>query len=290
MEAYSNSSLLLGQSELARPTLGGGIHPSYSTNDVPTLKNVQGSADISPPTKTHAQQHFHNHNASLGRIPPKAISNRHSRELSSGGGDNLAFQQLPSVLQASAAPFGPPTTTTSPTEPAPSQMVPFANAMNFQGQPFYGGYGVQVMNMGMNPVQPMSNPMVYQNQLQMFQTQQNGFAQYPNYAQPGRFVDGQNRITQQRRAQNGDGKSTMPLYSLHTNKPLSEQARYHNVQLESLQGEILALCKDQHGCRYLQKKLEERDPENVQLIFMETNQHVVELMTGWYPSPDALQY
>lgn len=65
----------------------------------------------------------------------------------------------------------------------------------------------------------------------------------------------------------------------------SEQARYNNVQLESLQGEILALCKDQHGCRYLQKKLEERDPESVQLIFIETNQHVVELMTGLSHKP-----
>ena len=52
------------------------------------------------------------------------------------------------------------------------------------------------------------------------------------------------------------------------------------MKLESVQGEILSLCKDQHGCRYLQKKLEERNPENIHLIFMETCQHVVELMTG----------
>ena len=52
------------------------------------------------------------------------------------------------------------------------------------------------------------------------------------------------------------------------------------MKLEHLQGEIYGLCKDQHGCRYLQKKLEERNPEHVHLIFMETNQHVVELMTG----------
>ena len=51
--------------------------------------------------------------------------------------------------------------------------------------------------------------------------------------------------------------------------------------MEQLQaGEIYALCKDQHGCRYLQKKLEDNNPHYVQLIFMETNQHVVELMTG----------
>ena len=59
-----------------------------------------------------------------------------------------------------------------------------------------------------------------------------------------------------------------------------ENARFNNVQLEHLQGEIYGLCKDQHGCRYLQKKLEDNNPHHVQLIFMETNQHVVELMTG----------
>ena len=52
------------------------------------------------------------------------------------------------------------------------------------------------------------------------------------------------------------------------------------MKLETVRGEILSLCKDQHGCRYLQKKLEERSPDNVQLIFLETCQHVVELMTG----------
>ena len=45
--------------------------------------------------------------------------------------------------------------------------------------------------------------------------------------------------------------------------------------------EIYSLCKDQHGCRYLQKKLEEKNPQHVQMIFQETHAHVVELMTGW---------
>ena len=287
LAAYSNSNLP-GQAmanETARPSLAN-IHPSYSTNDVPTLKNAQvSSTDITPP-KNHAQQHFHNHNASLGRIPATAISNRHSRELS--GGENRrdeqvnVYQQLSSALQASAAPFGPPTTATSPVDSTPSQMVSFANAMNFQAQPFYGGYGMQMMNVGVNPMQPLANPMGFQTQVQGFQPQQNGFAQYANYGQQGRFQDSQARVMQQRRAQNGDGTSLLYPMMINTNYR-SEQARYNNVQLESLQGEILALCKDQHGCRYLQKKLEERNPESVQLIFLETNQHVVELMTGQQP-------
>lgn len=40
----------------------------------------------------------------------------------------------------------------------------------------------------------------------------------------------------------------------------------------------LTIQTDQHGCRFLQKKLEERNPESVQIIFEETNMHVVELM------------
>lgn len=56
--------------------------------------------------------------------------------------------------------------------------------------------------------------------------------------------------------------------------------RFANVKLESLVNEIYSLCKDQHGCRYLQKKLEEQNPAYVEMIYRETHPHVVELMTG----------
>ena len=52
------------------------------------------------------------------------------------------------------------------------------------------------------------------------------------------------------------------------------------MRLEDLQGEIPSLCKDQHGCRYLQKKLEEGVPEHRDMIFRETFGHFAELMTG----------
>lgn len=69
--------------------------------------------------------------------------------------------------------------------------------------------------------------------------------------------------------------------------------KFANLPLESLGGEIYALCKDQHGCRYLQKKLEERNPDHVHMIWLETNQHVVELMTdpfGNYLCQKLLEY
>ncbi|KAJ7822517.1 hypothetical protein B0H14DRAFT_3470766 [Mycena olivaceomarginata] len=44
--------------------------------------------------------------------------------------------------------------------------------------------------------------------------------------------------------------------------------RFARMRLEDLQGEIPALCKDQHGCWYLQKKLEEGSAEHRDMIFM----------------------
>lgn len=51
------------------------------------------------------------------------------------------------------------------------------------------------------------------------------------------------------------------------------------MPLDSFRGRIYELCKDQHGCRYLQKKLEERSADQVRMIWLETKQHVIELMT-----------
>ena len=266
--AYNKNNLsgqLSATNDSSRPALSN-IHPSYSTNDVPTLKDNRMSTEIVSP-KSHAQQHFHNHNASLGRIPPNAVNNRHSRELSGDNrrDDSAAYQQISSILHASAPSFNAPATAASPTESLSAQMLPFGNnnnnVGNFQNQPFYGGYGVQLMNL--NPMQ-MGNPM-FQQQMQMYQPQ-NGFLPFntanATFGSVNRFQDSQSRVMQQRRMQNGD-----------------EHARFNNVQLETLQGEILGLCKDQHGCRYLQKKLEERNPQNVQIIFLETHEHVIELMT-----------
>ncbi|KAK9389269.1 armadillo-type protein [Lipomyces mesembrius] len=70
------------------------------------------------------------------------------------------------------------------------------------------------------------------------------------------------------------------MHRTASNRRQSEQDvnRFANVMLESLVNEIYSLCKDQHGCRYLQKKLEERNPTYLNMIFNETYPHVVELM------------
>ena len=265
LAAYTSPSSQDSSNESSRPTTLGSIHSSYSTNDVPTLKKPSAlvpATNVTPP-KTQAQQQFHNHNASLGRIPPSAMSNRHSRELSGGDArredQGNGYQQMLSGLKASAAPFGPSTTAVSPVEAITNPVVQL-EALQFQNQAFFPGYGMQMMNMGMTPVH-MTSPIAFHNQMQPFQ-QQNGYSPFTNYVAQGRFQDSQSRVIQQRRMQNGD-----------------ENARFSNVKLEQLQGEILGLCKDQHGCRYLQKKLEERNADHIQIIFTETYQHVVELMT-----------
>lgn len=276
--AYAKSSLSGSGSsdDNSRPNLSN-FHPSYSTNDVPTLKNNRMSATELTPPKSQAQQ-FHNHNASLGRIPPNAI-NRHSRELSNEGRRDEArdYQQISSILQASAPAFNLPTTAASPSETNSAQTNPFNNSVaTFPNQNYYGNYGMPLVHM--SPMQ-MNNPL-FQQQMQLYQQPHNGFLPFntanATFGSVSRFQDTQSRVMQQRRAQSGE-----------------DHARFNNVQLESQQGEILSLCKDQHGCRYLQKKLEERNAQNVQMIFLETHQHVVELMTdpfGNYLCQKLLEY
>lgn len=51
--------------------------------------------------------------------------------------------------------------------------------------------------------------------------------------------------------------------------------------LDQVVGQVYSMCKDQYGCRFLQKKLEEKEHsfEAVNIIFHEVYEHMVELMT-----------
>lgn len=247
---------------------------SYSTNDVPTLKNgngVNGANGIG--FTSHAQQHFHNHNASLGRIPQNVMSNRNSRDLSMGNRD-ADYRGGQSGLHASAAPFGPSVTSAanggvaaSVGSPAMSQYSSVSAA-----NPGYYGYGMSMLNGGMNnlnlgggpgpghgPGPQYGGPPTYApNNMYGSGSQYNPYA---TYGPGGRVQDSQARVIQSRRLQNDANK-------------------YMNYDLKTMpRQEIYSLCKDQHGCRFLQKKLEERNAENIQIIFDETAPHVVELMT-----------
>ncbi|EKM60704.1 uncharacterized protein PHACADRAFT_246773 [Phanerochaete carnosa HHB-10118-sp] len=94
--------------------------------------------------------------------------------------------------------------------------------------------------------------------------------------------------------QNGDGKMNGLHGPKHKRGDVDREFnRFAGMRLEDLQGEIPSLCKDQHGCRYLQKKLEEGVPEHRDMIFRETFGHFPELMTdpfGNYLCQKLLEY
>ena len=72
-----------------------------------------------------------------------------------------------------------------------------------------------------------------------------------------------------------------------------EPNRFAGLRLEDLQGDMAALCKDQHGCRFLQKKLEEGVPEHRDMIFTEIYPHFGDLMIdsfGNYLSQKLLEH
>lgn len=329
------------------------LQPSFSANDVPTLKQVSGSGVGTTPNHA-AQQHLHNHNASMGRIPAGAL--RHSRELSADGRDNNAtagYQSLGSTLHANATPFVTPSqgvtqapvlgqTPQTPVPTAignPQGVASFINAYyNTPGSFTSNGYGnspggyastpggysstgsaglagpsgfsspattlnsssnggvnsglVGTMNGGFNGGQngghhgfPLLNMMANLSVSgTTVYTSTNSYspANYANYSpvyapQPR---DSQARVMQNRRQQDNEGKCKLcPFLLLTDANDFVGMAPYNGQPLEAFGGRIYQLCKDQHGCRYLQKQLENRDPEHIKKVWLETCAHVVELMT-----------
>ena len=236
-------------SSATRPT---SLLSSFSTNDLPTVKNSTGLPINISPSKANIDQHFHNHNANLGRIPPGAASNRQSRDfpvvpVTTDSKRDDKVQSVQSLLHPSATPFGPSMVSTTESNALSTALLPYSANVG----PGAYGFGMQTYNLSSN------SPT---NQVQAVQASYNGYSVYGGY---GRLQDNQTRVIHQRRQQSG-----------------GEAARYDNVPIENYRGKLYELCKDQHGCRYLQKRLEEKNPEHTMMIFRETLPFVVELMTG----------
>ncbi|GAV55798.1 hypothetical protein ZYGR_0AY01910 [Zygosaccharomyces rouxii] len=68
-------------------------------------------------------------------------------------------------------------------------------------------------------------------------------------------------------------------YHENHQRKLEENSRYANATLDQFIGNIYSLCKDQHGCRFLQMQLDILGPEAADAIYDETRDYTVELMT-----------
>jgi hypothetical protein len=229
------------------------LQSSFSANDIPTVKSVgAGGSGIPPNANAHAQQHFHNHNASIGRIPPGALK-RHSRELSTDSHvavtQSATFPSIGSTLHANAPAFGP-----SPAQ-APNQAAAIASSVSSPGaagMPYQGyyangaynhngsngnGYNVNNMNMlamGMNNMN--MNGYAPQNY--------NGYApMYQNGGQNGHMRDSQARVIQNRRNQDNEGMLFDAL-ALITVLVLSVNAILHSH--DSLQQPAFGVCWRHH--------------------------------------------
>jgi hypothetical protein len=198
------------------------LQSSFSANSVPTVKSAQSSM-----ANSHAQQHFHNHNVSMGRVPAGAMPTRgHNRELS---GDSTSaanreqqptYQSIQSALHANAPPFSSnnaAATISSPpiTSPTGGPLMNNFNAPYYPqngfnpaglGQPNYanmnmlatGMQGMNINGMGGNPPNMYQAPSNY-----------GGYNAVP-YNQPAapppQQRDSQARVIQNRRQQDNEGK------------------------------------------------------------------------------------
>nr|CAD21191.1 conserved hypothetical protein [Neurospora crassa] len=243
------------------------LQQSFSANDVPVLKSANGQSN-----NNHAQQHFHNHNAGLGRIPAGAMAARHTRELSGDTGltnsrDNGGYPSITSTLHANAAPFGPVAPQQQTSAAVNTGLTSTAPAMPYSYYPPGPNYAPPGNNAGYGNLPMMMQNMSVgnnNNPAAVYAPQNyTGYgALYNTGSSPRQPQDSQARVIQSRRAMDGEAMS-----------------RFNNLPLEQVVGTIYTLCKDQHGCRYLQKKLDDRNEEQIHMIWLETNQHVIELMT-----------
>lgn len=213
----SNAPSVMAPPSTQVPATPPKLQTSFSANDIPTVKNIGVTGAPTPASaNAHAQQHFHNHNASIGRIPLGAAK-RHSRELSGDNHVNVtqagAFPSIQSQLQANAPAFGPVPASQAISQ-APAVASPVANSPGqYGGYPHPPVYGAH--NYNHNPTSPNANgyntnmglvTMGLQNMnLNNGYPNQNyaGYnAVYQNAAIPR---DSQQRVIQQRRAQDSEG-------------------------------------------------------------------------------------
>jgi hypothetical protein len=186
-----------------------GLRSSFSTTDIPTMAN-HNAANVG---LTHAEQHLHNHNAMIGRIPVGAT---HRRELS--GDRRLSIGRITESVAAMNVADGPvgrrPELVHSQTAgPAIPQLQTMSGpvAANYQpaapAQPVISGPQGYAPYGGYNPATAV--PQAVPAQWSVPQPSYYGYPQSfaPQY--PGRTRDNQQIVIQNRRAQS-DGTYPCP--------------------------------------------------------------------------------
>ncbi|KAL7754382.1 hypothetical protein RI367_000363 [Sorochytrium milnesiophthora] len=154
-----------------------------------------------------------------------------------------AFMSSNPIEQARTQTLVSPATPVAPNMPAPSQ---FAPSMAAYAQAFYSAPSATPIDlMVQSSALAAAATAAYNQQFASFHTPHGG----------------QRLMTKAQRR-----------YEVEAN-------RYKNYKLEDLIGQIYMLSKDQHGCRFLQKKLEENNPKNTTIICEEVLDHFGELMT-----------
>lgn len=68
-------------------------------------------------------------------------------------------------------------------------------------------------------------------------------------------------------------------YRNNDGRKMEDSPRFIDATLNDYIGNIYSLCKDQHGCRFLQRQLDILGKDAADIIFNETKDHTIELMT-----------
>ncbi|TKX19489.1 pumilio-family RNA binding repeat-containing protein 3 [Elsinoe australis] len=258
------------------------VSSSYSTNDIPTLKSInsithdsKNNSAVQTPSE-EIPQPSQNQSANFSKpLPPGPPSNQSQSYF--GQEPENPYRAPPNAKQAVPVYTGQNMFQDAIAGAASPQNAtsPYANQARYQNG---GGFNMDNISNAFGGMNVAGNRSSHQSQWsQSPPYQQGGYAGYQGYGPAGgnRYADGPGYSTQSRRPHRDSSNPIM------------------HARLADLKGEIYGLCKDQHGCRFLQKKLEERTPENIRLIFEETLPHVVELMTdpfGNYLCQKLLEY
>lgn len=266
---------------MASPTPGmpngiGKGHSSYSTNDIPTLKSIDQENSGGVPLTSPSIQPNVNDDHGIAR---DLTSHNRDRTFSDGTSNNNTQRQSLEFASTTASHqvhdgFASPqvglpgNNAHGHAQNHEANLAQQFGTANMYGQPSYhGGYGMHTLNNGFNNMsiagQFPAHSAPWPNQAPSFQSP--GYGGYHQYQQGSQVASGANRYS--------DGTRSNPQQRREQGEDL-----YAQISIPDVAGQIYGLCKDQHGCRFLQRKLKEQKESDILIIFDEVKDHFQELM------------